>query len=37
MPIDVNVTLIDTIGRVHHITANQREPGLARITIDATP
>ena len=37
MPIGVDVTLIDRIGRSHHTTAEQRKPGLAQITVGATP
>lgn len=37
MPISVDVTLIDSIGRSHHSTTEQREPGLAQVALDARP
>ena len=37
VPIGVDATLTDSIGRSHHTSAEQREPGVAQITIDATP
>ena len=37
MPFGVDVTFVDSIGRSRRTTAEQREPGLAQIIIDAAP